>query len=627
MRRLSELEIENARLRSRVLQYEKESALHEEERRHLLADNKSTKTGLERVIKELIQKQKSLEEEFEKKLQTAERSVVQVTDTHLSKREVDDVIADWRALLRQKEAEYEQVRQSQVVLVQQEEVLQRQLDDAHQHISSLEAELDTTRRAENELRQDLEVAMEKLLKADEHIHTLSQDTQQLTIQLMQCRQSSEISQVEMQHNKEEQKEKDQLVQLQVHAAATEVDRLVTECGELLVSMKRLAHMEKSSSAFRRVTGGGASSELPPLVSGPFDASSADREGGPVALLRRMVDMLVLSREDVLVSHRGMLEMGRYHEELERQCEALRLAVDEERQIATEATSILQRTSTALADEKQKVAEMEKSMKDSEKWLAEATELSEGSAARLEKLSREKIEAETAYQRLDREHQHLQRQLHSAQQELQSSHDVKLSADLRVQEFQERALALERRIQTMQKDHDTTTSRVWELERQAQQGQQEVSRVEFERANLSRQLQEAETRFQDQKRHMEQLESTNHDLRDKLFDAQRKLENVLRSSAVTAATSSALPSSSTTSVRASSPAKALFSAAQASPFSAPVSPIPKASSVAVQQQNASHNSSLLTPAAAGPAAASGPVGDTIRAWEEQFNALLAAKSRR
>lgn len=620
-RRVTELEIENAKLTTRVVVAEREVAQKDHEIKRLLVEQRAAKTSLEKVIKDLIEKNKSIEAECKRRIKLAEDAVQRATMEHSahshSNTEVRHTLAEWRHALHAKEVEVEHWRTAHEQLARQEQHLQLQFDELHQHVERLEEELDQTRMKEADTQQDLDAALSKLEKADEHIHKLSAEAEANAVELVRLKHLCDATEMDATLARDELGETEERLLRVARHAAGETDRLSMEVDELLDFVKATALKKRNDSTPHSVESDKEKRLF--LVSPERNKNSPQpsTQQSCVQLMRRLADAVSLVREDIAVSRRAIIEISLQSKDSARRAEVVSEVVHEERQIALEAAQRSQALEDALAEEREKVKRLESSMTESSRWMEEAAALGEESSRRTERLVKENGELQSEVRHHRDECSKLQRQLASAiaDAERQGSTVQRLERD--VSDALERLRSAERRYSTAENDVEELRARVTEKDKVISHQELALSRMEAEKSFAAKQHHDFEERLRSQVKQNEANEATISELRTKLFESQKRLDQLLRHQGAAAPAMSTPPRQRSVTGRDASPGPNASRSGHTSEYRNRL-PTGRAPSSATPAEDASRGAS-------GTNAPS--VADKVRSWEDRLNSLLNATKHR
>jgi chromosome segregation ATPase len=650
-KRLSELELENSRLNGKLAIVEREVHQKDQEIRRLVLEHRTSKNSLEKVIKDLVDKQKQMESDFQRKQRHQDEALQKLSSEHLSRAhavsDVKQTMREFEQKMHEKDREIERWRAAHGELEREEHHLQEQFDALHQQAQRLEGDLAHSRQQEEEAHEDLEVAMLKLQKADEHIHKLSAEAEHNTIELVRLRHLCEASEVDAQASREEQTEITERLAHLARSAAGEMDRLTLECDELLeyVKSSALARSRGTSTSSSGLTDSNRAQRLfllsPEKASTPVtdtDGVSSPRGAikkvastspqNTVTLMRRLVEALSLVREDLTVTHRAAVEFMRNAKDMERKVEILTEALQHERTTAIEAADRADAIEQTLKADQEKIAVLESNLAQSARWMEEAATLGEESSSRTEKLIREQREYQAQVEQARDELLRTEHSLRKKEDELRSSQHVASLLEQQLSECKERLRLTEKRQNVGSRETEDLQQKLKDKENLSHQLESVISKLDGEKTFLARQLSDAEDRTRSQVKHVESVEASNSDLRNKLFDTQKRLDNVLRQVSVTSTTSS-------------TPLRQRSVTSGTSPHQRRPSPSTSGSRYVLDE----HQDTQLPPTGkrsftpskkdvdvdgafglkgAATAAASG--NDKVKSWEDRLNSLLNSRSR-
>ncbi|CUG90766.1 Hypothetical protein, putative [Bodo saltans] len=647
-KRLSELELENSRLSGKMAIVEREVLQKDQEIRRLVLEHRTSKNSLEKVIKDLVDKQKQMESDFQRKQRHQDEALQKMSSEHLSRAHaVSDVKQTMREVeqkLFEKDREIEHWRAAHGELEREEHHLQEQFDALHQQAQRLEADLAQSRQQEEETHEDLEVAMMKLQKADEHIHKLSSEAEHNTIELVRLRHLCEASEVDAQASREEQTEVTERLAHLTRSAAGEMDRLTLECDELLEYVKSSALTRSSRASSAKDT---ASSNTDShraqrlfLLSPEKAPNNGDIDGvhspkghtttkkvqsispqGTVTLMRRLVEALSLVREDLTVTHRAAVEFMRNAKDMERKVEILTEALQHERSTAIEAADRADALEETLKGELEKISVLESNLAQSARWMEEAATLGEESSTRTEKLIREQRESQTIVEQAREDLLRTEHSLRKKEDELRSSQHLTSLLEQQLAECKERLRLIEKRHSVGSREIEDLQQKVKDKENLVHQLESVISKIDGEKTFLTRQLADSEERTRSQAKHVDNVEGSNSDLRGKLFETQKRLDNVLRQVSVTSTTTSTpLRQRSATSGTSPHQRRPSPSSSRDDHHDAMLPPTGKRSynTPAKRDVDISQDGGSSASALAG--------NDKVKSWEDRLNSLLNARSR-
>ena len=549
-----ELELEVQRLISRNTVLEKEASVKDSELHKSLQESRALRSGMEKVIRELLEKNKALDDDARRKISNAEdvlKAAISERDKYAfdaqqQRREASQLQSE----LLSRQSEIATAKATNQHLVAEVEELHSRLAELEQSEHAHAQEAEGLRRAEDDTRHSLDLAIEKLDKADKHIQQLSDEAAHTSIELIKYRHEVESATGEVLNQRKEREEFSLRVGQLVLSVAEACDIVTAECDMLVDTAKAQQQTSSRGGGGGDQHQGGGSKRL--LHKGRLAAAAAavnaandddeaanpGRQAEVVALttLMRIRDALSLSRDDISVASKAFVEYGRHNRELQRRQDILAEAIQQERQSLIEGAERLASAEDALVEERKKCAAAEQSLLDATQWMEEAAKLGDERTRRTEALLKENLDLETALDNSRRDAQlatrRAQKQAEEATDAIQTLRNVERERDLAIEE----STRIKNQLHALSHDHERLVGHAEELERETRAMAQHHHQSDADQRFHRKQLEDYEAKLRNVQKQLSMTEDLNSQLRDKLFETQKRLDAALRNNGLSSQSS-------------------------------------------------------------------------------------------
>ena len=538
---LNDIEMSNNRLQSRVAQLTRELSAKDEELHSALKKNSDQKENLERIIKELVDKHKRTEDEHRRRFANAEEEIRQLLDEH--RRQAADTVEARRqqALLRDEinelEAQIDNAKAINQDLLRDIESLRRRNEAAEEHMR----EAERYQRAEAEARNDLDVLVAKLEKADSHIQKLSDEAAAHHVTVVKLRHQAELAEDASHTARREKQEFHSRVAQLLESIAEETDRLVIEVDGTVESLQTLVSVgtgNNSHTAGRRALKARFGSTL-------RSDGDANSEQGILATAMQVRDALSMSREDIIVVQRGIVEEAIHKRDVGQKDAVVEEMLRSERAHIIELSAKNAELESQLVGEHSRATELERSLEETSRWMAEAVALGDERTQRMESVLEEKRQLTEKIGLLEdkldaMEHTIQQHKNRAANLEAELSHTKERlrGQQLNQSSQDDHTASLQRTIAGLRAEIETLQAALEQARNEQAAAKQRASTVETELTFSRRQVEEHVNRARTRDQQIEQLERAVNHHKDQVYSLQARLDQALRANSGLGGTSGA-----------------------------------------------------------------------------------------
>lgn len=485
--------------------------------------------SMERVVKELVDKNKALDAEARQATARHREEVNELINEHKK------CMASLIASRNEAAAAQDALNISEQQVASLKAVNRDLVDDVdaarrHQHtlaatVDDLQRDLSNSRAAEGALRDEIDELTTKLGKADGHLASLAEQAEDANIAHVKARHELTLCSEEL---VELRKGSEELVTRLTSLTRGLFDDTSAVLGATDSLLGLVADAPNSSTGVSTTS-----------LQWPSDSSSGDTQ--LVVAMMRLRDAASLLGDDIAVAHRGVRQIHESHSEAVQKGDVLRDALQAERAQVLALAEKLEATESAVRDLEAQRGSLEAALADSSQWMSEAVNLQEERARRVDAVLRERDEQASNAAAERAKVASLQAELKALRDDMKQLEEARaeaaaaaVNAAAATRECDDAAGVLQRQLAQARADTSDATAELQRQKTAVAASKEAYDKLDTEARYMRRQLDDALAKTRSQAEQMAAMEARERQLRDQVFAAQSKYEASLRRVATTTA---------------------------------------------------------------------------------------------
>lgn len=546
-KRVNGSEVNNVRLSAQIAQLQKELSTKDNELATSLKEAQFMRDNLERVVKELVDRNRRTDEEAKRRSSQHEKDLSDLLAEH--QRRIAEVGEMRRELQQSKEdrqlldAQVAHGKQLNKELTDDIDSLRNKVLAAEAAFEEVQHEAKELRRQEEDMRADIDELLGKLGKADGHIQRLTDEASTANLTALKLRHQLELAEDDCSVLRRDKEELLRRLTPLLRAAGDQVDTLAATVDQVLSATAQEAAQENGYHSSHTSNAKAVQFKCwPDALSGATAGTSAspDDSGAPsvesqlLMCALRLRDVTSLIGEDLSLVQRSVADAHHRLREALRREAVLDDTFKAERahvlELATRAGDL--EAEISRSEEQRKT--IERTLVESSQWMSEAVAMGEERTRRVEMLVAERTGLEEKLHGLNEQ----LREAHADSAKHQRDADVaraelsRLSAE--VQQGHRLRAAVDSELQAARATVQQLKQHIAEKDATEQRAKHELAarRAVEERADTETRVQrrlaeDAATRAVQREKELDEAEAREQKLRDQLYESQKRLDSALR----------------------------------------------------------------------------------------------------
>lgn len=537
-RRVNELEVSNTRLQGQVTTLQKEAKNRDADSSSASKDAQFQKENLERVIKELVERNKRLEEESKRRSAKSEAELKEmIRHSEGSMQDLLEARRNLQAFKEEKSVFEAQLAHSKAVnhdLLDEIEALKRKAREAENACDEARRDLDAGRDREDDLRADVDELLSKLSRADSHIQRMTEEAAAANVAMMKLRHQSEVLEEEMANVKRNSDELQQRLTPMIRATCDETDRLLSSLEDAMRGLAGLVAVGVPGADVSSLLHDRAGRRVCWPVN-DVDPDASNAESGKLLLASvRLRDAIATAAEDSIWLLRGMSEETSKKSDRLRAEVILEDSIKAERAHVMELATKLNEAEKALRETEHQRRAAEQSMLESSQWMSEAVALGEERSKRVETLVDDKRRLESTVEQQLRDLDHLKTLVRKNENEIDalrsevSRGEREMRSYVHAQQLADEDSAKARSVaQALKLELEEKDRQMQRLKTAVDRSTEVENRLDTDVRYLKKLSDDLQQKLRLKDDHIAKLEAIQGQQRDQLYDSERKLDAALR----------------------------------------------------------------------------------------------------
>jgi chromosome segregation ATPase len=366
------------------------------------AETERVRDGLERLIKELVAKNRTMddqlrrvqaqhEQEMTDVLHAHERTVADLTDT----RKQNSVLRESQSTLHAQLATNAAINRD---MAEELEVHKARRQAADAALAETQRAMEDLRHSEQDARSDVDDLIVKLQRADQHLVQLTEEATAASVTASRLKAHAQQLQAERDAAQRATQELTARIKAPSQTLAEQVRQLMRDVDSALRDAQNV--IDGKSSGARRSPSTAHRSATPAWMDGadgvagqlhaprlwPSNAEGLDDASCIVLALQRVSDVVPVLSEDIALVRRTINESLRREGDEQQQLNVVRDALNAERSHVAELADAARNSAELLKRSEDEGARLKAALADSAQWMAEAAQIGEERARRAENLA-------------------------------------------------------------------------------------------------------------------------------------------------------------------------------------------------------------------------------------------------